>query len=215
VSLASVIAGFLGETRRAGLHSEIRAVGFVLRLRLFPQWRVDPAFGIRSIRVWSKISEAFSPEPLSASSKIIGRNASQTTTVRMHEEPLSAACLSDTPNISAVILDYGQVLARCPSKEEFARMAAMFNVNFDSFFELWEASRGPYDRGDFSAEEMLFVDDREPNIRTARALGMHALGSNQSRNLGTIWKRLVFGDTGEDIIVYRHERRPQIPRLVR
>ena len=37
--------------------------------------------------------------------------------------------------------------------EEFGRMAEMFNVSFDSFYELWEASRGPYDRGDFTAEE--------------------------------------------------------------
>jgi putative hydrolase of the HAD superfamily len=56
-------------------------------------------------------------------------------------------------NISAVILDYGQVLVRCPTPEEFGRMAKMFNVSFEAFFELWEASRGPYDRGDLTAEE--------------------------------------------------------------
>jgi putative hydrolase of the HAD superfamily len=58
-----------------------------------------------------------------------------------------------SPAVSAVILDYGQVLARCPTAEEFGRMAEMFNVSFESFCELWEASRGPYDRGDFTAEE--------------------------------------------------------------
>jgi putative hydrolase of the HAD superfamily len=58
-----------------------------------------------------------------------------------------------SPSIRAVILDYGQVLARSPSAEEFGRMAEMFNMSFDSFYELWEASRGPYDRGDFTAEE--------------------------------------------------------------
>jgi putative hydrolase of the HAD superfamily len=58
-----------------------------------------------------------------------------------------------SPAISAVILDYGHVLARCPTAEEFGRMAEMFNVSFESFCELWEASRGPYDRGDFTAEE--------------------------------------------------------------
>jgi putative hydrolase of the HAD superfamily len=58
-----------------------------------------------------------------------------------------------SPSIKAVILDYGQVLARSPSAEEFGRMAEMFNMSFDSFYELWEASRGPYDRGDFTAEE--------------------------------------------------------------
>jgi len=57
------------------------------------------------------------------------------------------------PNISAVVLDYGKVLARCPSVEEFGRMAGMFNVSYELFYELWEASRGPYDRGDLTAEE--------------------------------------------------------------
>ncbi len=55
--------------------------------------------------------------------------------------------------ISAVILDYGQVLALCPTAAEFGRMAEMFNVSFELFCELWEASRAPYDRGDFNAEE--------------------------------------------------------------
>jgi len=55
--------------------------------------------------------------------------------------------------IAAVILDYGQVLARCPTEQEFGRMAKMFKVSFESFFELWEASRGAYDRGDFTPEE--------------------------------------------------------------
>jgi len=55
--------------------------------------------------------------------------------------------------IRAVILDYGQVLAGSPTKEEFGRLAGMFNVSFDSFYRLWEESRGPYDRGDFTPEE--------------------------------------------------------------
>ena len=58
-----------------------------------------------------------------------------------------------SPSIRAVILDYGQVLARCPTAEEFGRMAEMFNVSSELFYELWEASRGPYDRGDFTADE--------------------------------------------------------------
>ena len=56
-------------------------------------------------------------------------------------------------DIKAVILDYGQVLARCPTVEEFERLAEMFNLSFDTFYELWEASRGPYDRGDLTADE--------------------------------------------------------------
>lgn len=58
-----------------------------------------------------------------------------------------------SPKIEAVILDYGQVLARCPTVPEFGRMAKMFDVDFESFYRLWEDSRGPYDRGDFTAEE--------------------------------------------------------------
>lgn len=57
------------------------------------------------------------------------------------------------PKITAVILDYGQVLARCPTVPEFERMAKMFKVSFERFYQLWEDSRGPYDRGDFTAEE--------------------------------------------------------------
>jgi putative hydrolase of the HAD superfamily len=57
------------------------------------------------------------------------------------------------PNIKAVILDYGQVLVRCPTVPEFERMAEMFNVSFERFYALWEASRNVYDRGDVTAEE--------------------------------------------------------------
>ncbi len=56
-------------------------------------------------------------------------------------------------NIKAVILDYGQVLARCPTVPEFKLMSKMFNVDFDKFYKLWDSSRGPYDRGDLTAEQ--------------------------------------------------------------
>jgi putative hydrolase of the HAD superfamily len=56
-------------------------------------------------------------------------------------------------DIKGVVLDYGQVLVPCPTMQEFGRMAKMFNVSFESFYELWEASRGPYDCGDLTAEE--------------------------------------------------------------
>jgi putative hydrolase of the HAD superfamily len=71
----------------------------------------------------------------------------------MQENLVSAERNNNFPRINAVILDYGQVLARCPTAEEFGRMAKMFNVSSESFYELWEASRGPYDRGDLTAEE--------------------------------------------------------------
>jgi putative hydrolase of the HAD superfamily len=60
---------------------------------------------------------------------------------------------SGSPHIEAVIFDYGQVLSRRPTREEFARMARVLNLDFDPFHALWEATRGPYDRGDQSPQE--------------------------------------------------------------
>jgi putative hydrolase of the HAD superfamily len=65
----------------------------------------------------------------------------------------SAKRHNGSPDFRAVILDYGQVLAGRPTAEEFNRMAGMFNVGYESFYELWEASRDIYDRGDLTAEE--------------------------------------------------------------
>ena len=42
----------------------------------------------------------------------------------------SSETRSGSPGISTVILDYGQVLARCPTAAEFGRMAEMFHVQF-------------------------------------------------------------------------------------
>jgi putative hydrolase of the HAD superfamily len=71
----------------------------------------------------------------------------------MQETPVPTERRKCFYGINAVILDYGQVLARCPTVEEFKRLAEMFDVSFDTFYELWEASRGPYDRGDLTADE--------------------------------------------------------------
>ena len=60
---------------------------------------------------------------------------------------------NDSPNIKAVIFDYGLVLVRSPKTEEFGRMAQIFNVGFKLFYQLWESSRDLYDHGDISAEE--------------------------------------------------------------
>ena len=60
---------------------------------------------------------------------------------------------NDSPNIKAVIFDYGLVLVRSPTKQEFVRMAQIFNVSFELFYQLWETSRDLYDRGDISADE--------------------------------------------------------------
>ena len=59
----------------------------------------------------------------------------------------------DPPNIKAVIFDYGLVLVRSPTTEEFGRMGQVFGLNFELFHRLWESSRDVYDRGDISAEE--------------------------------------------------------------
>ena len=71
----------------------------------------------------------------------------------MQEAPLLKQQDKSSPGIRAVILDYGQVLAGRPTNEEFGRMAAVFDVSFAEFYELWEASRNRYDRGDLTAEE--------------------------------------------------------------
>lgn len=71
----------------------------------------------------------------------------------MQEELVSTNRQDGRPMITAVILDYGQVLARCPTVPEFECMAKMFKVSFETFYQLWEESRGPYDRGDFTADE--------------------------------------------------------------
>jgi putative hydrolase of the HAD superfamily len=57
------------------------------------------------------------------------------------------------PSISAVILDYGQVLAHSATPEDFGRMAKILNSSFESFYTLWQNTRDPYDRGDFTPEE--------------------------------------------------------------
>jgi putative hydrolase of the HAD superfamily len=70
----------------------------------------------------------------------------------MHTASMSTQ-RNDCRNIKAVILDYGLVLARCPTREEFGRMAQIFDVSFELFYQLWETSRDLYDRGDLTAEE--------------------------------------------------------------
>jgi putative hydrolase of the HAD superfamily len=71
----------------------------------------------------------------------------------MQNGPVSTERRYVSPSVSAVILDYGQVLARSATREDFERMAKMFNVSFEVFYTLWEASRDTYDRGDLTPEE--------------------------------------------------------------
>jgi putative hydrolase of the HAD superfamily len=86
----------------------------------------------------------------------------------MEKNPLSTQHCNNSSSISAVILDYGQVLVRRPTPEEFGRMAEMFNVSFELFYELWEASRDAYDRGDLTAEEYWMKLAAETNTSLDR-----------------------------------------------
>lgn len=54
--------------------------------------------------------------------------------------------------VRAVIFDYGEVLCHRPTPSEMARLASLFGVGLDVFPALWERNRGPYDRGDLTAE---------------------------------------------------------------
>lgn len=71
----------------------------------------------------------------------------------MKAGPTSSEQDSDSLKIRAVILDYGQVLAGHPTVQEFSRLAAIFNVDYESFYRVWEGGRDIYDRGDLTAEE--------------------------------------------------------------
>jgi putative hydrolase of the HAD superfamily len=71
----------------------------------------------------------------------------------MQRNPLFAGQRDAAPSIKAVILDYGKVLVRSPTPQEFGRMADVLNVDFELFYKLWETSRGSYDRSDLTADE--------------------------------------------------------------
>jgi putative hydrolase of the HAD superfamily len=88
----------------------------------------------------------------------------------MPQDPMSNEPRKGLQSIRAVILDYGEVVTRRPTAEEFGRMAEMLNVTFDMFYKLWEASRGPYDRGDFTAQEywLKFAAEVSASIDTTQ-----------------------------------------------
>ncbi|MGB6384149.1 MAG: HAD family phosphatase [Terriglobales bacterium] len=85
----------------------------------------------------------------------------------MQEDRVSTERRSSFP-ITAVILDYGQVLAPSPTAEEFRPMADMFSIGFESFYKLWETSRDSYDRGDVTAEEYWLKLAAETNTSIDR-----------------------------------------------
>ena len=82
----------------------------------------------------------------------------------MQKNPSFAEHRNGSPSVTAVILDYGKVLVRSPTPEEFGRMARVLNVDFELFYELWEASRGAYDRSDLTAKEYWFKLAGQCNI---------------------------------------------------
>lgn len=59
---------------------------------------------------------------------------------------------SDSAQIKAVILDYGEVLSYPPTAEEWGRMARFFHVDAGQFRPLWDRNRLQYDCGDLSLE---------------------------------------------------------------
>jgi putative hydrolase of the HAD superfamily len=71
----------------------------------------------------------------------------------MKNSPVSTNRPNGSPKINAVILDYGQVLAHSATPEDFGRMAKILNSSFETFYALWQNTRDPYDRGDFTPEE--------------------------------------------------------------
>jgi putative hydrolase of the HAD superfamily len=58
-----------------------------------------------------------------------------------------------SPEIRAVILDYGEVLCHTPSTDNIARLAAMFQMDPRTFLPNYLQTRVPYDRGDLLSSE--------------------------------------------------------------
>ncbi len=65
----------------------------------------------------------------------------------------SQAEQNHSPQIKAIIFDYGEVLCFPPTPADIGRMAEVFGVNPDHFRPLYEKNRLAYDRGDLEAEE--------------------------------------------------------------
>ena len=60
---------------------------------------------------------------------------------------------SKTPEIRAVILDYGEVLCHVPATDTIDRLAAMFQMDPRTFLPNYLQTRAPYDRGDLLPSE--------------------------------------------------------------
>ena len=71
--------------------------------------------------------------------------------------------MSDT-KISAVILDYGEVLCFRAAQDQLRRMADVFGISVASFKVLYDKNRRAYDRGDLTPERYWFTFADEPGI---------------------------------------------------
>lgn len=69
-------------------------------------------------------------------------------------------------DVKAVIFDYGEVLCHRPTAEQIARLAGFFGIGVDALPPLWERNRGPFDRGDLTAEAYwsMLADDAGAKI---------------------------------------------------
>lgn len=67
-------------------------------------------------------------------------------------------------SIRAVIFDYGEVLCHRPTPAEMARLAGFFNVEVAAFRELWDRNRGPFDRGDLTAQAYWTLLARDAGV---------------------------------------------------
>lgn len=54
--------------------------------------------------------------------------------------------------LKAIIFDYGEVLCFPPTRVELEQLASFFSITVERLPALWEKNRGPYDRGDLTAQ---------------------------------------------------------------
>jgi len=66
--------------------------------------------------------------------------------------------------ISAVILDYGEVLCSRPSSDAIAGLAGILGIDAEHFLALYRSSRNPYDRGDLTAHAYWVEFARRANV---------------------------------------------------
>jgi putative hydrolase of the HAD superfamily len=73
---------------------------------------------------------------------------------------------SQTAEIEALILDYGEVLCHRPSLHEVGQLATLFGLSLESFIELWDRSRPIYDRGSLTPEAywLQFATEAQASI---------------------------------------------------